>query len=92
MGDLKTREYVLTYVKPDSSCVIAEPKLLLAQGHLITWKEPIMTRVRMMMVGRFVVLVLRSSLPAVLSMSITQSIEATSRHVKKGNVHPWASY
>ena len=31
MGDLKTREYVLTYVKPDSSCVIAQPKLLLAQ-------------------------------------------------------------
>ena len=42
----------------------------------------------MMTVGRFVVSVLRSSLPAVLSMSVIQSIKPTSRHVEKRNVHP----
>ena len=41
------------------------------------------TRVHMMTMGRFVVSVLRSSSPAVLSMSVIQSIEPTSRHVKK---------
>ena len=45
------------------------------------------TRVHMMTVGRFEVSVLRPSLPAVLSMSVIQTviqpIEPTSHHVKK---------
>ena len=41
--------------------------------------------------GKIVVSVLRPSLPAVLSISVIQPTEPTSRHVKKRNVHPWAS-
>ena len=46
----------------------------------------------MMTVGRFVVSVLRSSLPAVISMSVIQAIKPTSRRMKMRNLHPWASY
>ena len=56
------------------------------------WSDSSPALESMITVGRLVVSVLRSSLPAVSSISVIQSIEPTSRHVKKRNLHPWASF